>query len=57
MHVAGVGSIPNVASAARSAEAVEGPGPDLDGDADDQGAPAVKAAPAPGVGQLIDMSA
>lgn len=37
-------------------EAVEGPGPDHDGDGDDKGG-AVKAATAPGIGSKVDVNA
>ncbi|MGH6869899.1 MAG: hypothetical protein ACREHE_00195 [Rhizomicrobium sp.] len=56
MHIASVGSMPQVAAMTKTPEATEAPGPDHDGDGDD-GASAVKSATAPGVGQTVDMTA
>jgi len=56
MHIASVGSMPNVAALTRSPEAAEGRGPDHDGDADNKGG-AMKSATAPGVGSLVDATA
>jgi len=56
MHIASVGSMLNAAAMTKTPEAMEGPGPDHDGDGDDKGA-AVKSATAPGVGGLVDTTA
>ena len=56
MHIASVGSMPQTAAAAKTPEAVEGPGPDHDGDSDNTGA-AAKSATAPGVGGLVGNTA
>jgi hypothetical protein len=55
MHIASVGSMPMNAVMPKGSEAVEGPGPDHDGDSDDNAA--VKSATAPGVGQTVDETA
>jgi hypothetical protein len=52
MHIASVGSMPNVAAMTKAPESTEGPGPDHDGDSDDKGV--AKSATAPGVGSLVD---
>ena len=66
MNVNSAGSAPVAQAAQRTSEATEGkrPGGDHDGDADDGGAKAVKAAPAPTVntsgqklGQFINVAA
>lgn len=56
MQVASIGPAMQAASMAKAPEAVEGSGPDHDGDSDDAGS-GVKSLTAPGVGGQIDISA
>ncbi len=56
MQIASVGPAVQAASMTKAPEAVEGPGPDHDGDSDDAGS-SVKSLTAPGVGGQIDISA
>ena len=55
MSVSAVGVAPVIPT---GMERAEGPGPDYDGDSDDKGVAApVRAAPAPGTGQVVDKTA
>jgi hypothetical protein len=56
MQIASVSPAMQAASMAKAPEAVEGPGPDHDGDSDNGGSSA-KSLTAPGVGGQIDISA
>ncbi len=56
MQVESAGSMQSMAAMMKARETAEGPGPDHDGDSDDRSG-AVKSATAPGVGNLVDVSA
>ena len=55
-----IAALPSTMSAMRAPEAMEGPGPDHDGDADDAGAvtqPGATALPPKGMGTVVDKTA